>query len=648
MVKQQAEIEVVRFPENVRQRHGVYIIDLNHMVEEIVMNSVDEAVIGNCDKIDVEIKDNQVTVSDNGSGIPIAPSNDPEFKGVPQVEVALTTLHAGGKYSDKVYQSTGGLNGIGSSAVNALSESFSCIVKNDGHKYRCDYEKGITKKHLYKLKDKVPKEDTGTTIVFVPDSEIWESDWFRFKDIERRCRQLAYLNPGLKINLKIDSIDDEENEVKAEHHFCYDNGLHGYVERLTKGKSIVGNNIVELVKESKPIPVSSDNTDENELVEDNSPGISIAMAWTDSYSFDIKSFVNNVRTVYGGDHETGFKEGLVKAVKKYALENNFVKDQKQIETGDCLEGLTVVLSTRIKDPVYEGQGKGKLKMSAVRSSIRESVDEFLYDFLSKDSKRAKEIIEKVLKAGKARLAAKRARDAARGIKEISNSGGLPGKLADCITKDPSLAEIMLVEGDSAGGSAKEGRDPVTQAILPIFGKILNADKARLDRVLASTKMADIITAFGCGIGDDFDISKLRYHKIIIMADKDEDGRHIVILHLTFLYRYMRPLIEAGYVYVANSPFYRLTKGKGKKIERKYALDERALAKMNTDGWTITRIKGLGELRPSELWDTTMNPETRTLTRITIEDAEAAESMLSLCMGDAVEPRRQFIFEQLAS
>lgn len=647
MVKQQAEIEVVRFPENVRQRHGVYIIDLNHMVEEIVMNSVDEAVIGNCDKIDVEIKDNQVTVSDNGSGIPIAPSNDPEFKGVPQVEVALTTLHAGGKYSDKVYQSTGGLNGIGSSAVNALSESFSCIVKNGGHKYRCDYEKGITKKHLYKLKDKVPKEDTGTTIVFVPDSEIWESDWFRFKDIERRCRQLAYLNPGLKINLKIDSIDDEENEVKAEHHFCYDNGLHGYVERLTRGKSIVGNNIVELVKESKPISVSSDSTDENELIEDSSPGISIAMTWTDSYSFDIKSFVNNVRTVYGGDHETGFKEGLVKAVKRYALENNFVKDQKHIETGDCLEGLTVVLSTRIKDPVYEGQGKGKLKMSAVRSSIRESVDEFLYDFLSKDSKRAKEIIEKVLKAGKARLAAKRARDAARGIKEVNNVSSVPGKLKDCIVKDPALREIFIVEGDSAAGSSAGGRDPNTQAVMGIFGKVLNTEKARLDKVIASVKLREMIVAFGCGIDEDFDITKVKYHKIIIMADADVDGSHIRMLLLTFLYRYMRPLIEAGYVYVANPPLYRLTKGKGKKIERKYAMDDAALSRMNTDGWDISHLKGLGEMRPEELWDTTMNPETRALTRITIEDAEAAESMLSLCMGDAVEPRRQFIFEQLA-
>jgi DNA gyrase subunit B len=280
--------------------------------------------------------------------------------------------------------------------------------------------------------------------------------------------------------------------------------------------------------------------------------------------------------------------------------------------------------------------------------MRESVDNFLYDFLSKDTKRAKEIIEKILKAGKARLAAKRARDAARGVKEVNNIGGLPGKLADCSSKNPDDSEIMFVEGDSAAGSAKEGRDPVHQAILPIFGKIINADKSRLDKILGSVKMKDIIVALGCGIGDDFDISKLRYHKIILMADQDEDGRHIVVLHLTFSYRYLRPLIEAGYVYVANSPFYRLTKGKGKKIERKYALDEKVLAKMNTDGWVITRIKGLGELCPEELWETTMNPETRTLTRVTIEDAEAAESMLSLCMGDAVEPRRQFILEQLAS
>ena len=632
MAKQQHEISILRFPDNVRKHHGMYILTLEAMVEEIVANSIDEVVAGNCNKIDISVKDNVFTITDNGSGIPIIPSTDPEFEGVAQVEVAMSTLHASGKFGgEKAYNAgTAGQHGVGASCVNALSDTFSVIVSTGGQQYRCDFEKGVIKKHLYKLKTKVPRRETGTTIIFVPDYEIWNSEWIDFKQVERRCRQLAYLNPGLTINLKIDSIDGEENPVKSEHSFCYNDGLHGYIERLTSGKSIIGD-VVEF---------SGADT--------NFVGISVAMAWTDAYSNDLKSFVNNVRTVYGGDHETGFKEGLVKAIKRYALENNIIKDQKQIETSDCVEGLTVILSTRIKDPVYEGQGKGKLKMPAVRSDMRESVDNFLYDFLSKDTKRAKEIIEKILKAGKARLAAKRARDAARGVKEVNNIGGLPGKLADCSSKNPDDSEIMFVEGDSAAGSAKEGRDPVHQAILPIFGKIINADKSRLDKILGSVKMKDIIVALGCGIGDDFDISKLRYHKIILMADQDEDGRHIVVLHLTFLYRYLRPLIEAGYVYVANSPFYRLTKGKGKKIERKYALDEKVLAKMNTDGWVITRIKGLGELCPEELWETTMNPETRTLTRVTIEDAEAAESMLSLCMGDAVEPRRQFILEQLAS
>lgn len=533
---------------------------------------------------------------------------------------------------------------VGASCVNALSKEFSVIVKTGGAAYRCDFEKGVIKKHLYKLKDKIVKSDTGTTVIYRPDFEIWEDEWVDFKAIERRCRQLAYLNPGLEINLVIDSVDADDNPVKAEHCFKYDNGIHGYVERLTRGKSIIGD-IIEIHSASK-ISVPTGDTEQNALVD--STGLNIALAWTDSYSMDIKSFVNNVRTVYGGDHETGFREGLVKAIKRYSIEYKLIKDQKQIEASDCLEGLTAVLSTRIKDPVYEGQGKGKLKSTQVRGEIRDLVDGFFYDYLCQDSKRAKELVEKYLKAGKARLAAKRARDAARGLKEVNNVSGLPGKLYNCVTKDPEVAEIFFTEGDSASGSAAEGRNPETQAVMGVFGKILNTEKARIDKVIASIKIRDIMMALGCGIGEDFDITKLRYHKIISMADADVDGMHIHVLMLTFFYRYMRPLIEAGYIYTANSPLYRLTKGKGKKIERKYALDDAALSRMNTDGWTVTHLKGLGELNPEELWETTMNPETRVLTRITIEDAEAAEAVLSLCMGDSVEPRKQFIFEQLAS
>ena len=442
--KQQSEIEILRFPDNVRKHHGMYILTLNNALEEIVANSVDEVVAGNCNKIDISIKEDVFTVTDNGSGIPIIPSADPEFNGIPQVEVAMSTLHASGKFGgEKSYNSsTAGQHGVGASCVNALSEEFSVIVKTGGAAYRCDFEKGIIKKHLYKLKDKVSKEDTGTTVIYRPDYEIWGDEWVDFKAIERRCRQLAYLNPGLEINLVIDSIDDEENPIKAEHHFQYNEGIVGYVKKLTQGKSLIGN-VIEIHSASK-VSIPPGDTDNNKLVD--GLGLDIAFAWNDSYSNDIKSFVNNVRTVYGGDHELGFREGLVKAIKRYAVEYKFIKDQKQIEAGDCLEGLTVVLSTRIKDPVYEGQGKGKLKSTQVRGEIRDKVDSEFYDYLCQDSKRSKEFIEKYLKAGKARLAAKRARDAARGLKEVNNVSNVLGKLANCSSKNPDECEVFFVEG----------------------------------------------------------------------------------------------------------------------------------------------------------------------------------------------------------
>lgn len=513
--KQQDEIKILRYPENVRARHGMYLNSRNHCGDEIVENSIDQFMAGNCSTIVFAVTNNDkgeqvFTIEDDGAGIPVTMSKDPEHKGKTDVEVAMTTLHAGGKFSQGAENKakTGGLNGVGASCVNAVSTEFNVEVKTGGKVYLTKFQKGIITEHTHKVGD-CDINDTGTAVSYVLDDAIWGEDVFDFARLKARIKQLAYLNPGLTMYLILDTTDANGNDVKLNETYCFPEGVKAYVEELTAKKKVITE--PDIVKKT----VINDKV--------GSIDVAIALAYTQATSTDIKSFVNNICTEYGGDHETGLKAGISKAIERYALENKFIKNAKVLTSDDSREGLVAILNVAVADPNYEGQGKNKIRMPEVRAAVKETVEEWLYDYLSRDANRAKLVMDKVLMAARARAAAKRARDAVRGAKAI-DSGVVEG-LAECSCKEPEKCSIWLVEGDSAGGSAKQARDRATQAILPLFGKGANAEKTTLDKIIKSPKTQPLIKALRCGIGDEFDLDKIRYHKVILMSDADWMLKH---------------------------------------------------------------------------------------------------------------------------
>lgn len=616
-----SQIQVLEGLEAVRKRPGMYIGStgprgLHHLVYEVVDNSIDEALAGNCSKIYVAINaDGSITVEDDGRGIPV--EVHPKT-GLSTLETVLTVLHAGGKFGGGGYKVSGGLHGVGVSVVNALSEWLVAEVHRDGKAYRQEYKKGNPQTKLEVVGE---SDHTGTIISFMPDAEIFDEIEFSFDTLEYRLRELSFLNKGIKI------IFEDKREGKEKYRdFHYTGGLVEYVKFLNKSRTGIHEDIVYIDKKVDDC-----------LVE-------IAMQYTDGYTENIYSFANNINTHEGGSHLAGFKAALTKTINEYAKRNGALKDKDSNLSGeDIREGLTAVVSVKLPDPQFEGQTKTKLGNTFMRGIVDGVTVEELGSFLEENPNTAKVIVDKALRAQRAREAAKRARELTR-RKSVLESTSLPGKLADCSEKDPSKSEIFLVEGDSAGGSAKQGRDRNTQAILPLRGKILNVEKSRLDKILASDEIKNMITAYGCGIGNDFDLEKARYHKIIIMTDADVDGAHIRTLLLTFFFRYMRPLIEEGYVYAAQPPLYKVTKQKKEYyVYSDKELDD-LLNEIDRDKYDIQRYKGLGEMNPEQLWDTTMNPETRTLLQVTIEDAAIADEIFSMLMGDKVAPRREFIQE----
>lgn len=616
-----SQIQVLEGLEAVRKRPGMYIGStgprgLHHLVYEVVDNSIDEALAGNCSKIYVAINvDGSITVEDDGRGIPV--EVHPKT-GLSTLETVLTVLHAGGKFGGGGYKVSGGLHGVGVSVVNALSEWLVAEVHRDGKAYRQEYKKGNPQTKLEVVGE---SDHTGTIISFMPDAEIFDEIEFSFDTLEYRLRELSFLNKGIKI------IFEDKREGKEKYRdFHYTGGLVEYVKFLNKSRTGIHEDIVYIDKKVDDC-----------LVE-------IAMQYTDGYTENIYSFANNINTHEGGSHLAGFKAALTKTINEYAKRNGALKDKDSNLSGeDIREGLTAVVSVKLPDPQFEGQTKTKLGNTFMRGIVDGVTVEELGSFLEENPNTAKVIVDKALRAQRAREAAKRARELTR-RKSVLESTSLPGKLADCSEKDPSKSEIFLVEGDSAGGSAKQGRDRNTQAILPLRGKILNVEKSRLDKILASDEIKNMITAYGCGIGNDFDLEKARYHKIIIMTDADVDGAHIRTLLLTFFFRYMRPLIEEGYVYAAQPPLYKVTKQKKEYyVYSDKELDD-LLNEIGRDKYDIQRYKGLGEMNPEQLWDTTMNPETRTLLQVTIEDAAIADEIFSMLMGDKVAPRREFIQE----
>ena len=614
------QIQVLEGLEAVRKRPGMYIGStgikgLHHLVWEIVDNAIDEALIGVCKNINVKIhSDNSISVEDDGRGFPVG--IHPKL-GKPAVEVALTVLHAGSKFGGGGYKVSGGLHGVGVSVVNALSEWLEVRVKRDGQLYHQKYSRGNAVTKLIVIGE---AESTGTTVSFKPDHEIFEDLEYNFDTLEHRLRELAFLNKGVKINLKDERYDVEKT-------FMYEGGIVSFVKYLNKNKDPL---------HEEPIYI---HTKKDELE------VEVAIQYNSSYAENIFSFANNINTLEGGTHTTGFKTALSKVINDYARKYKFLKENDpNLQGEDVREGLTTVISVKIADPQFEGQTKTKLGNPEVRGIVDSIVSEYLESFLEENPSGAKIIIDKALTAARAREAAKKARELTR-RKSVLESTSLPGKLADCSEKDPSLSEIYIVEGDSAGGSAKQGRDRRTQAILPLRGKILNVEKARLDKILSSEMIKNMITAFGAGISDDFNIEKMRYHKIILMTDADVDGAHIRVLLLTFFYRYMRPLIDAGYVYIAQPPLYGIKNKAGTKVLG-YAYNDKQLNETlkKFKDTSIQRYKGLGEMNPEQLWDTTMDPQTRTILQVTSEDAAAADEIFTITMGEKVEPRREFIEE----
>ena len=617
------QIQVLEGLEAVRKRPGMYIgttgpDGLHHLVYEIVDNSIDEALAGYGKQIDVTIHaDNSISVLAYGRGIPV--ELHPKM-GLPTVEVVLTVLHAGGKFGGGGYKVSGGLHGVGMSVVNALSTHLEVEIRRNGNVYRQTYCQGKTTSALEIVGS---AEDTGTRIHFVPDPAIFtETTVYDFKVLKKRLRELAFLNKGLRISLKDEREGKEQEEV-----YLQNGGIIDFVQALNEGKDAM-NQVIYFEGERDGVQVE------------------IAMQYTDTYTENIMSFANNIHTHEGGTHETGFKIALNRVINSYARKNNIIKENEDNLTGDDIrEGMTAIVSVKVPEPQFEGQTKTKLGNSEVRGICDSITGASIAQFLEENPSVAKKMIEKSRNAARAREAARKAREMTR-RKNVLESTSLPGKLADCSSKDAAKCELFLVEGDSAGGSAKSGRDRNYQAILPLRGKILNVEKARLDRVLGSDEIRNMITAMGTGVGEDFDINKARYHKLILMTDADVDGAHIRILLLTFLFRYMRPLIDAGYVYVAQPPLYGIVNKKGKVLE--YLYNDEALDRyLETNGKErdkidIQRYKGLGEMNASQLWDTTMNNETRTLLQVKVEDCVEADRLLNMLMGDKVEPRRDFI------
>ena len=614
------QIQILEGLEAVRKRPGMYIGStsargLHHLVYEVVDNSIDEALAGYCTHIEVTIhKDNSITVTDNGRGIPV----DMHESGKPAVEVVLTVLHAGGKFGGSGYKVSGGLHGVGVSVVNALSTNMEVKVKRDGKIHEITFEKGVTKEPLKVVGQ---TDETGTLVHFVPDAEIFDETVYDYDTLRHRLRELSFLNRGITIIL----TDERPEEVRQET-FYFEGGISSFVEHLNRNKEVIN-----------PEPVYFNGTKDTTVVE-------IALQYNTSYSENIYSFVNNINTEEGGTHLAGFKSALTRAANDFARRQGIIKNNEDNLVGeDIREGLTCVISIKLREPQFEGQTKTKLGNSEVRGIVDSIVSEGLSEYFEENPVISKKIIEKSIMASRAREAARKARELTR-RKNALEVSSLPGKLADCSVKDPEQAEIYLVEGDSAGGSAKQGRDRRFQVILPLRGKILNVEKARLDKILNNEEIRTMITAFGSGIGSEFDITKRRYGKIIIMTDADVDGAHIRTLLLTFFYRYMRPLIENGHVYIAQPPLYQIRKGRSHWYT--YSDEELAqkLDEIGRDGITVQRYKGLGEMNPEQLWETTMDPEKRTVLQVHLREAEEADSIFTILMGDKVEPRRRFIEE----
>jgi DNA gyrase subunit B len=618
------QIQVLKGLEAVRKRPGMYIGStsergLHHLVYEVVDNSIDEALAGYATHVEVTIHaDNSITVVDDGRGIPV--DIHPVEK-IPGVELALTVLHAGGKFDKSSYKVSGGLHGVGVSVVNALSEQFKVWVRRDGQEYYMDFVRGATTTKLKSLR-KLSKAETGTTIWFKPDHTIFTELVYQYDTLASRLRELSFLNKGVAITLSDEREDSKKSEV-----FLAKGGLKEFVGYLNANRKPLHNDVVYI-----------------ETIRDDI-AIEVALQYNDGYSENVFSFVNNINTHEGGTHLTGFKSALTRVINLYASKGNWLKKDNFTLTGDDVrEGLTAVLSIKVHEPQFEGQTKTKLGNSEAEGAVKTVINEFLASYLDEHPKSANIIVEKAVSAARAREAARKARDLTR-KKSALDVGNLPGKLADCSLSDPVLCEIYLVEGDSAGGSAKLGRNRQFQAILPLRGKIINVEKARIDKVLSNEEIRTIITAIGSGIKDDFSIENARYHKIIIMTDADVDGAHIRTLLLTFFYRQMPELIEAGFIYIAQPPLYRVAKGK----EEFYAYDEEErlvfierLGGNEAKSINIQRYKGLGEMNPEQLWKTTMDPEVRTLLKVDVEDAVEADRIFQMLMGDDVEPRRDFI------
>ena len=612
-------IKVLKGLEAVRKRPAMYIggtteRGLHHLVYEVVDNSIDEALAGYCDTITIVMHANgSVSVEDNGRGIPVEKHGS---ENIPAVQVVMTVLHAGGKFDDKSYKVSGGLHGVGVSVVNALSKRLDVEISRDGKVYHQYYEIGVPQKEIEVIGKSTT---TGTKVTFIPDDTIFETTVFSFDYLSVRLRELAFLNKGIKIVLK-----DEISEKV--HNFQYEGGISSFVKYLNENKKVIFEDPIYICGEKEGTEFE------------------VSIQYNEGFQESISSFANNINTIEGGTHLSGFKAGLTRAINSYIKIGNLLKNEKVTPSGsDIREGMTAVISVKLSDPQFEGQTKTKLQNSEIDGIVSSIVYEKLNEFLEENPKVAKLLAMKAILGARSREAARKARELTR-RKSVLESGSLPGKLADCSIQDPSQTEIFLVEGDSAGGSAKMGRERTFQAILPLWGKMLNTEKARIDKVLNNDKIQPVILALGAGIGEEFDISKLRYDKVIIMADADVDGQHIATLLLTFFFRYMRPLVEEGHVYIAKPPLFLVRKGKKKHYVHSVEERNKVLAEVGSKGTHVQRYKGLGEMNADQLWETTLDPEKRILTLVQIDDAIEADRMFTILMGDEVEPRRKFIEE----